>query len=77
MIKYFVKKIVLSNINKVLNKYSTKVDEVKTTTNKWIVRLESILNSLKSLLTKLEDNELSDEEVEQVKDDIEKVVKEW
>lgn len=77
MVKYIVKKFVLAKVNDLLKDYSTKVGEVKSSIWKWIVRIEQVSNLFRSLLTKLEDNSIDEIEVDEFKQEIEKVLKEW
>ena len=64
-------------INSLLEQYKDNVVKVKSTVNIWIVRLEKVLAAFKSLLEKLEDNNIDSEEIDQTVAEIEQVIKEW
>lgn len=50
---------------------------MKNTLNVWIIRIKAILQCLESLLKKLDDNELSPDEVKEATAEIQKLVKAW
>ncbi len=77
MIKWIVKKYVIGLINNLLKEYQDDVDKVKDLLNLWIVRVDKILYALRSMLSKLDDNQLSDDEVEKTIDELTTAIKEW
>ena len=77
MIKYFAKKYVIGLVNDLLNDYKDDIEKAKLTLELWVKRIDKILNTLRSMLNKLDDNKITDEEVEQVTNEITSAIKEW
>ena len=77
MIKYIIRKWILKQINNLLSKYETNILTVRNTLTSWITKLELIITIFKRTLTRLEDNNLTDEEIDDTISDIEKTIKEW
>lgn len=77
MIKYIIRKWILKQINNLLSKYETNILIVRNTLTSWITKLELIITIFKRTLTRIEDNKLTDEEIDDTISDIEKTIKEW
>ena len=77
MFTWFVKKVVCGKVNDLLDEYKDNVSKVKETLQKWISRIDKILFTLRGLLSKLEDNQIDNDEIDQTVAEIEKVIKEW
>lgn len=77
MFKWIIKKFIIGQLNKLIDKYQDNINKVKDTLQIWISRLEKIIGCLKSLMTKLDDNQLDSEEVDETVSEIEIVIKEW
>ena len=77
MIKYIIRKWILNQINNLLSKYETNILTVRNTLTSWIAKLELIITIFKRTLTRLEDNKLTNEEIDDTISDIEKTIKEW
>ena len=77
MIKYIIRKWILKQINNLLSKYETNILTVRNTLTSWIIKLELIITIFKRTLTRIEDNKLTDEEIDDTISDIEKTIKEW
>lgn len=77
MLKFVIKRYVISKVNCLLDEYKDNVSKVKDTLQKWISRIDKILFTLRSLLSKLEDNQIDSEEIDQTVAEIEQVIKEW
>ena len=77
MIKYIIRKWILNQINNLLSKYETNILTVRNTLTSWITKLELLITIFKRTLTRLEDNNLTDEEIDDTISDIEKTIKEW
>ena len=77
MIKYIIRKWILNQINNLLSKYETNILTVRNTLTSWITKLELLITIFKRTLTRLEDNQLTDEEIDDTISDIEKTIKEW
>lgn len=67
----------MKQINNLLSKYETNILTVRNTLTSWITKLELIITIFKRTLTRLEDNKLTDEEIDDTISDIEKTIKEW
>ena len=77
MIKYIIRKLILKQINNLLSKYETNILTVRNTLTSWITKLELLITIFKRTLTRIEDNKLTDEEIDDTISDIEKTIKEW
>ena len=77
MIKWLVTKFVISKVNDLLDQYKDNVSKVRETLKVWIARLNKILFAFRSLLEKLSDNKLDDDELDQTVIEVEQVIKEW
>jgi len=77
MIEWLVKKVLCSKVNGLLRKYRTDVDRFRANLKSWLVRINRITACLESLLAKLDDGEITSEEVKQASDDVTQVIKEW
>lgn len=77
MIKWFAKKYVIGLLNDLLSEYKNDIDKAKDTLNLWIGRIDKVLFTLRSMLEKLDDNKVTDDEVEQITSDITTAIKEW
>ena len=77
MIKYIIRKWILKQINNLLSKYETNILIVRNTLTSWITKLELLITIFKRTLTRIEDNKLTDEEIDDTISDIEKTIKEW
>ena len=77
MIKYIIRKWILKQINNLLSKYETNILTVRNTLTSWITKLELLITIFKRTLTRIEDNKLTDEEIDDTISDIEKTIREW
>ena len=77
MMKWLVKRVILGKVNDLLEVNQTNVVKVKNTIDTWVGRLQKILDCLKNILSKLDDNKLDSEEIDDSVAEIEKVVKSW
>ena len=75
--KWLVKRVILGKVNDLLEVNQTNVVKVKNTIDTWVGRLQKILDCLKNILSKLDDNKLDSEEIDDSVAEIEKVVKSW
>lgn len=74
---WIVKKYVIRKINGLLAKYKDDIGTVRVVLNTWVGRLKKILNCFESLLAKIEDNELSENEAKETADEVAQLIKEW
>ena len=77
MFAWFVKKVVCGKVNDLLAQYKDDVESVKSTISVWIVRIKAILQCLENMLKKLDDNELSPDDVKDINEEIKTLIKEW
>ena len=77
MFTWFVKKVICGKVNDLLAQYKDDVESVKSTLNVWIVRIKAILQCLENMLKKLDDNELSPDDVKDINEEIKTLIKEW
>lgn len=77
MFTWIVKKVVCGKVNDLLAQYKDDVESVKSTLNVWIVRIKAILQCLENMLKKLDDNELSPDDVKDINEEIKTLIKEW
>lgn len=63
MMKWIVQRVVVGKINSLLEQHRDNVMKVKSTVKIWIARLEKVLAAFKSLLEKLDDNEIDADEI--------------
>lgn len=77
MLKFVIKRYIVNKVNGLLDEYKDNVSKVKETLQKWISRIDKILFALRSLLSKLEDNQIDSDEIDQTVAEIEQVIKEW
>jgi hypothetical protein len=77
MIKWIIKKYLVGCVNDLLEDYKENVDICKDTLNLWIKRIDKVLFTLRSMLSKLDDNKISDDEIQQSVEEITTCIKEW
>lgn len=77
MFNWIVKKFVIGKVNDLLKKYKGDVDTVRAVLVTWVSRLKKILNCFESLLDKIEDNELDENEAKETADEVAQLIKEW
>lgn len=72
-----LKSFILKQINKLLDQYKDNVGKARGTVNIWLSRADSLTNCLKGLSQKLDDNQLTEDELEDAVQEIENLVKSW
>lgn len=77
MIKWLVKRTLVGNLNKLLERHKDGIGSAKETLKVWISRLDMILFAFRSLLEKLDDNKIEHDEIDQTVADIGNVIKTW
>ena len=75
--QWIVKKVVCGKINSLLKEYQGNIDTVRKTLKVWIERLRKVLGLFESILAKVDDNELSSDEVKEADDEVNTFIKEW
>lgn len=77
MIKWIVQKVIIGKINDFLDTYKDNIANSKKTLELWISRLEKILAAFKTILAKLDDGKLDEEEIDQIAETVQKTIKEF
>ena len=72
-----LKKFILSQVNKILSDHKEDVAKTREAVNLWLSRADKVTNALKGLSQKLEDNVVTDEELEDAVAELTALVKEW
>jgi hypothetical protein len=72
-----VKRFIVRFINKQLKENAGNISKVKEVVTLWSSRIKRVLFCLECLLAKLDDNEITADEIKQASDDINALVKEW
>ena len=75
--KWLIKKYLIGKVNGLLDVNAENVTKTKNSLDTWIGRLARILNCLKQILSKFDDNKLDAQEVDDSVVEIEKVIKQW
>ena len=76
MYECIVKRIVVKKLNKLLKDFDGDVDKAKETIRVWLNRVNLVSSCLEKLLAKVDDKELTPEEIEQAVKDLEQLAKE-
>ena len=77
MIEWLVKRVLCGKVNDLLKKYKGNVEKVRDTIKAWILRIQKLMSCLEGLLAKLDDGEISADELKQATEDVTKLIKEW
>ena len=72
-----VKRFIVRFINKQLADNAGNVAKVKEVVTLWSSRIKRVLSCLDGLLAKIDDNEITAEEIKQASDEIQQLVQEW
>lgn len=76
MFECIVKKIVLKKLNELLKEYDGNIDKAKETIRLWLKRVNLVSGCLETLLKKLDDGELTADEVKDAIKDVQDLIKE-
>lgn len=77
MVEWLVKRALCGRVNGLLKKYRGNVQKAKDTLKTWILRIQKMMSCLESLLSKLDDNELTSDEAKAAADEVTKLIREW
>ena len=77
IIKWTIKKFILRELNKVLERYASDIDSLRKILVVWIARLETIIKCIKNLLKKLDDGKIDSEEVDEAAEDVKIAIQNW
>lgn len=72
-----LKKFILSQVNKILSDHKEDVAKTREAVNLWLSRADKVTNALKGLSQKLEDNQVTEAELEDAVAELTALVKEW
>lgn len=72
--KWLLTKWAINKLNKVLAAYKDNVQLAMETLVIWIERLQKIIDNLKALCSRLQDNELTEEEIKDTVEDIKNTI---
>ena len=75
MFECVVKKVILKKLNKLLKEYDGNIDKAKETIRLWLKRVNLISSCLEKLIAKLDDGSLTAEEVTDVIEDVQQLIK--
>ena len=77
MFDWLIKKVLCGRINSLLKGNQQNVDKMRSTLKLWVGRLKKVLSCFESLLEKIDDNELSSDELKQTVEEVNMLVKGW
>ena len=77
MIKWFVKKYIMGHVNGLIHVNQENIINTKNTIDTWIGRLEKILQGFKSMLQRLDDGKIDDDELEDTIQDVSDIIRNW
>ena len=72
-----LKRFILSQLNKVLEDYKDNVELAKAKVDVWLKRSEAINAFLQSLSQKLDDNNLTENELEAAIEELKQMIASW
>ena len=72
-----LKSFILKKLNKLLDEYKSSVTKARDNVDLWTTRAKRVTACLESLSKKLEDNKLSDDELEEAIEELTSLVKGW
>ena len=72
-----VKRFIVRFVNKQLKDNAGNVAKVKEVVTLWSSRIKRVLSCLDGLLAKIDDNEISADEIKQASDEIQQLIEEW
>lgn len=75
--KCIARKFILSQANKLLEAYKDGIDEAKSKVKTWTTRARSLADCLDSLLQKLEDGRIDEEEMKKAVEEVKQLVEKW
>lgn len=72
-----LRKFIIGQVNKVLEERKDSIDKTRETVKLWTDRTQKVLGCLQSILAKLEDNKIDDNEIEEAIEQLSSLVKGW
>ena len=77
MLEWIVKKVICGKVNDLLKKHKGNVDKTKDVLKSWILRIQKLMACTERLLAKLDDGEITSEEIKQATEEVTNLIKEW
>ena len=77
MFEWIAKKVLIGKLNDLLKSHQQGIDKLRAILKIWTSRLSKVLACFESILEKLDDNDLTAEELKQTTEEISTLVKEW
>lgn len=72
-----IKKFVLKRINAMIKDNAGNIDAVKSAVQMWSGRVDSVQTFLSSIIQKLDDGEITPEEIASIPEEFEELTKGW
>ena len=72
-----LKRFILKRLNKLLDEHKEDMGKARDTVGLWLNRTKAVLSRLESLSDKLADNNVTDEELDQIVNEFQGLIKEW
>lgn len=72
-----LKRFILKRLNKLLDEHKEDMGKARDTVGLWLNRTKAVLTRLESLSDKLADNNVTDEELDQIVNEFQGLIKEW
>ena len=72
-----LKRFILKRLNKLLDEHKEDIGKARDTVGLWLNRTKAVLSRLESLSDKLADNNVTDEELDQIVNEFQGLIKEW
>jgi len=77
MIEWIIKKVIVKRINKLLDGRKQSVEVIRAKVALWLDRVRRVVSCLESLIAKIEDGEITADEITQAGNEITELVKGW
>lgn len=77
LVMWLVKKYAISAINEALEHNKDNVSKANETFEKWVIRLEVIIEQLKKIMFRLSDSNITKDEVDASIEEIKKLIENW
>lgn len=72
-----IRKFAINQLNNLLNTYKSDIDTARKNVNVWLKRAEAITKFLNLLSAKLEDNNLTEDELKSTIEEFKQMLEDW
>ena len=72
-----IRKFAINQLNNLLNTYKSDIDTARKNVNVWLKRAEAITKFLNLLSAKLEDNNLTEDELKSTVEEFKQMLEDW